>query len=124
MSVPVTVIAAMDTEKQNTAVVETRTLSLADRLWRSAKVLGTCWGIGILCILVPVFHFVLVPAFLLIGIGMFYRQMLFHEVLISGQICCPKCQKEFAATANAFNWPKRETCAACDAALILNPKES
>ncbi len=95
-------------------------LALLGRLKFAAKALAVCWGIAVLCVFIPVFHFVLVPGAIIVGLFFFYRQFQFYEFLLGGQIRCPSCNEEFSAKPAGFNWPKRETCPRCGLELILN----
>src|SRR6185503_7590772 len=49
--------------------------SPADRMRRALLGLGTFWGIAILCVFIPIAHFVLVPSFLIIGIVVGVRRV-------------------------------------------------
>lgn len=94
-------------------------LSRKQRFTRACAQLFTSWIIAILCILIPVLHFALVPAGFGIGIYLFFRQMNAHQLLIKGLIHCPNCLNEFQAPNVSFNWPLYERCPNCQLELIL-----
>lgn len=111
-----------DLDKQSESVLIVSEYLKSYRLMRALKALGICWAIALVCILVPILHFVLVPAFFLAGIFMFFMQMGIHFHLISGQIQCPSCDKDMPLKPGAFDWPKREICVNCRADLTINKK--
>ena len=113
------VVVRNDLDKQSRSQILVTSQTLFGRFKRASKVLAISWGIAILCILIPVLHFVLVPGGLLVGLFLFYRQISFHEMANGGTISCPKCNHEHQVVKEPFNWPKRENCPYCDAELIL-----
>lgn len=112
----------LDKKSESTFVVSEFIKSY--RLIRAFKALALFWAIAIFCILIPMLHFVLVPAFLLVGIFMFFQQMGIHYYLIGGQIRCPSCEKEFDLKPVAFDWPKRDICPYCRADLTISAQIS
>lgn len=45
---------------------------MGERLKRALIVLAKCWGIALVCVLIPIAHFILVPGFLIAGFVMFF----------------------------------------------------
>jgi hypothetical protein len=119
MNQNIDVIVTMNADQHLPANVKIVALSAAERFTKSLKPMLICWAIAIACILVPVFHFVLVPGFLLFGLLQFYLHFKKTEFLNSGDVTCPHCQKIFAPEHSSFNWPKHEQCPNCQAGLIL-----
>ena len=115
----VTVNVRNDLEKQSVTQLSICSLSTLGKLKYATKSLAICWGIALLCVFIPVLHFFLVPLGLIIGLFLFYRNFQFQELLIDGKISCPACRHDFEAKKIAFNWPKQESCSACDLELIL-----
>lgn len=115
----VTVRSRSDLEKISTADVEIISLNSSSRMMRALKGLGICWAIAVFCVLIPILHFVLVPAFLLIGIVMFIQQWGQKFYFVSGSIRCPGCQTEMKLKEGAFDWPKREICTGCRSDLRI-----
>jgi hypothetical protein len=115
----VTVLVRNDLDKQSSAELMIESLSAGGRFKRALKPLAICWGAAILCVLIPVLHFFLVPSGILLGLFLFYRQMTFHELLVGGLITCPQCSQGYQVATAAFNWPKRENCPQCEAELIV-----
>lgn len=97
-------------------------LTSAERWKRAFKVLGITWGAALLCVLVPVLHFVLVPLFIVVGLALFYRQLSFRMLLDAGRLPCPACKTEFQTKQVAFNWPRYERCTHCQCELILSER--
>jgi hypothetical protein len=63
------------------------------RLVRAVLALLACWGLAALAVLIPVLHFLLVPALFLAGPFFAYRRL--HEQATVTRIrgTCPACQK-------------------------------
>lgn len=64
----------------------------AARFKRALLRLAACWGIGALCILIPIAHFVLVPAFAVLGIVLFFRALGERASIVSVEGSCPRCK--------------------------------
>jgi hypothetical protein len=64
----------------------------AARLKRALLTLGACWGIGALCVLIPIAHFVLVPSFFVLGIVLFMRKLGERASIVSVEGTCPRCK--------------------------------
>ncbi len=93
------------------------------RLVRAMKTLGVLWGLGVVSVLVPVAHFLLVPAFLLAGpIAAFMRWRQETSVL-GGQGTCPACSANMALEASADAWPLFRICDTCRASVRIEKRE-
>jgi len=69
-------------------------LSQPERFKKAMKTFGVDFAIALVSILVPVFHFVLVPIFLIASIVMAFRQYSkVYEFNLIG-IQCPKCKDD------------------------------
>ena len=111
-----------DLDKQSESILIVSEYLKSLRVLRAFKALGICWAIALLCVLVPMLHFILVPAFFLAGIFIFFMQMGIHFYLVSGEIRCPSCDKNMSLKPGAFDWPKREICMNCRADLTIDKK--
>ena len=93
------------------------------RLVRAAKSWALLWALAVVSILVPVAHFVLVPAFLLAGpiAGVArYRQ---RSGVLGGEATCPSCGARMIIEARADRWPFLEHCEACGRAVWVERTE-
>jgi hypothetical protein len=63
-----------------------------DRVKRGLKALFACWGIAVLTVLIPIAHFVLVPAFLALGILLFTKRLREQASIVGLTGTCPRCQ--------------------------------
>ena len=90
-----------------------------ERIVQALKILLLCWGIALLCVLIPGLHFILVPGGIILGIILFFKKIKLQEVLIQGPLICPECNLEFQAESTAFNWPKHEVCLHCGVEILL-----
>lgn len=113
------ITVAMDAVKTGTTEANVHTLSNRERLMIALKAMSITWGIAFLCILIPVFHFILVPAFLLAGIVMFFIQHRRTEFLEQATVKCPECANVFELKNISFNWPLRQICPKCQMVLLF-----
>lgn len=89
----------------------------------AAKAWAALWGLAIASVLVPVAHFVLVPALLLAGpIAAFVRWRQRSGVL-GGQGTCPACRAPMSIEGQADEWPFFQICEACRAAVRVEKRE-
>lgn len=69
-------------------------LSQPDRFRKSMKTFGIMFGAAIVSILVPVFHFVLVPALLIASVAAAIRQYNKVYSFNLTDVICPQCQND------------------------------
>lgn len=84
-----------------------------ERTKRSMTRLGGFWGLAVVSILIPVFHFVLVPLFFLLA--PFLARKTYNEevVLEACEIDCPECKKRATFAKNSGQWPLHNNCPHC-----------
>ncbi len=73
------------------ASVRVRHRGRRERTLRAARTLAACWGLAIIAVFLPVLHFVLVPALLMLGPALAWSR--FHEArtLVRADGACPAC---------------------------------
>jgi hypothetical protein len=119
--VSVLIKSRSDLKSVGSAQLKVTFFAKAARIYRAIKAGLICWLIGVFCILVPILHFVLVPAFFFLGLFMLMQQWSLRLYLEDGQtIHCPSCKGELLLKCGAFDWPKREICSHCRADLQLD----
>lgn len=85
----------------------------------SLKKLTLFWGLAAFSIFIPILHFVLVPAFLIIGVYTFNTQYKNTHLLEDGTATCPACQKNFFIKASYIFEGKKLICELCMEQLTL-----
>lgn len=100
---------------------ELATLSSAERFSRAAKKGGVFFAIALVCILVPMLHFVLVPGFLIVAIVFFTKTMSEHQLIRSADGPCPACKEKihFNGPINAKG--SKEICPNCRTLVTMSP---
>lgn len=108
-----------------TVSVTVRTYDGRARAWRAARVLAICWGLAAVSVLVPIAHFLLVPAFFLAGPLLAVPKLRERASVLSARGRCPACGEERAFHVHA---PWKESiavnCGACRRGLrlvLMNP---
>jgi hypothetical protein len=102
------------------ASVTVRTHDRRARILRALRVLGICWGLAAVSVLIPIAHFLLVPAFFLAGPALAIPKLKESATVLSARGPCPACgaQQEFSV-----NSPVKErmplSCGACRRGLRL-----
>jgi hypothetical protein len=90
------------------------------RLGRAVKGGAVFWAVAAGCVFLPGLHFVLVPAFLVIGIAVGLRNLRDVEIVSRVHGACPRCGLEQAFTAGNRLTPSWTLdCPACHNSLTL-----
>ena len=104
-----------------TATIEIGVLDPADRVRRAAVAFGTGLVAAAIAVLIPIVHFVLVPAALVLGIVFCVRRLGQRETFRGGSGACPYCGTQQQLTLlGRFHLPKRVYCSSCQRELYLD----
>lgn len=90
------------------------------RLRRAAKALAGFWGAMVVCVFIPIAHFVLVPSLFGIGIWQFVRRLRQHQSVRGAHGTCPDCgtEQDFEVSAG-LRFPQAVQCSHCHRGLTL-----
>ena len=91
-----------------------------DKLEAGFRKLGIFWGLMIASVFIPVFHFVLVPAFFILGLVFFSQQYKQTHMVKQLTFNCPNCGKENKIEKMYFKDSIRFRCQECSTQLILS----
>ena len=96
-------------------------LDREQRVRRALAGLGTWWGVALVCVFIPVAHFVLVPSFLVYGMWHFFQRLGIAEVATNARGTCPDCGTEQQLDL-ASRWRALQpvTCTRCQRGLRLS----
>lgn len=102
------------------ATMDVVAFSDQEQKMRALKSLLFFWSIAIVCVLIPVAHFILVPAFLITGTIAAKRRWNSAKEGITTEGTCPVCNKPITIhlEKNA-DLPQWHNCPACEASLEL-----
>ena len=94
--------------------------SPSERMTRVLSALGVCWGIAAVTVFMPVAHFILVPTFLLLGIGLAVIRSREDVRLLGAHGRCPRCgvEQDFPG-AGRFHGEQALDCPRCHNRLTL-----
>lgn len=109
----VQVIANVNDDRRTQGTAYIKHYTPPERMMAALKKLGMVWGVAILCVLIPVFHFVLVPLFLVLGIVLAHRTYKSEGLVLEGSVPCPHCQTEVTMKKGELRWPISEICQGC-----------
>ena len=90
---------------------------LQDRVSRAFKAFGLWTLAAILAVFIPVLHFILVPAFVLVAIFMGANGLLDAFKIESGELTCARCGTVSHIDARAETYPLHIDCEHCDARM-------
>lgn len=124
MEVEIPVIANVNDDRRTEGVVRVKEFHPQDRMMNAIKKLAMFWGIMILTVFIPVFHFILVPLFFFIGLFMARRAYKSEGRVISGVVPCPNCSTKVEVSRGDLNWPISEICQNCARVVRLEKKIS
>ncbi len=106
-------------EKKTQGIVWIQEWNQKERLRRALKALGISWGLAIVSVLIPLAHFILVPAFLLAGPFVAFRIYQVVSTIAGGTGNCPNCEKEFTIVKASLKWPIHDLCSACQSSVVI-----
>ncbi len=88
-------------------------LTSGARVARGLGGLGACWSLAIVSVLVPVAHFVLVPAFVLAGPIVGWLRYRPRSLVLAVAGSCPACAARLDVKPQSEEWPLATYCDAC-----------
>jgi hypothetical protein len=107
-----------------TARVELAVHDPADRLKRAGVAFGVGLGVAVIALPIPIVHLMLVPAGLLIGLGVAVLRLGQGETFRGARGRCPYCGTDQRFTLlGRFRLPKTVYCSSCQRELYLDDGE-
>ncbi|WP_413944560.1 hypothetical protein [Bdellovibrio sp. HCB-162] len=100
-------------ERRTDGIVYIKHFSPPERMSQALKKLALFWGIALVSVLIPVFHFVTVPLFFFLGLFFARRTYKSEGRVLSGETRCPHCQTEVKVKPAELQWPITEICQNC-----------
>lgn len=95
-----------------------QSLTTLERLKNGLRWFGLFFGLAVVSILIPVFHFILVPGFLFFGIYAGFANFRKKEKVITNQCHCLKCQKSLKE-GYLVDEDRRLKCQECGAYYLV-----
>ena len=83
------------------------------RMTRALKALGMCLGGACVAILIPLVHFILVPALLIAAPIVTWKVYQQDAVVLGGLTTCPKCGSRLPIVRGKVSWPLKDVCGKC-----------
>ncbi|MCB9071978.1 MAG: hypothetical protein H6623_00015 [Bdellovibrionaceae bacterium] len=90
------------------------------RLKNTLTTFGKVGGITLLCIFIPVLHFILVPVGLILTIYLTYSAYKKNYDLKNIEIHCPSCDKKSTQSVSGTELPIRTICPYCGQMVYLS----
>lgn len=116
------VVATMGDERIGPGRVSVREFSANQKMGNALKRLVLFWLAAVVCVFIPVLHFILVPLFLILGVTTFLKTIKVDGKIIKGQVDCPYCKNQMKLKPGLLAWPLKEICQTCGRAIRINPK--
>lgn len=107
------ILANVSDERQSPGFAYIEFFNPAQKTQVAIKKLAIFWGIALLCVLIPVFHFVLVPLFFFLGFYFARRGYKAEGQVLGGETTCPHCHTQVIIKKQELNWPITEICQGC-----------
>lgn len=107
------VTANVGDERTQNGVVYIKWFAPPEKMSQALKKLALFWGIALVSVLIPVFHFVSVPLFFGLGIFFALRSYKSEGKVLSGSVQCPHCLHEVKVKPAELQWPISEICQNC-----------
>ena len=116
--VPVIVELEHFAATEGTAIVVERTLR--ERAVRAALALAVCWAGALLCVFIPLLHFVLVPGLLTTGVALLFLRLRETTSMARLEAPCPRCKESrVMETGGPYRNGRRVRCDQCGRELTL-----
>jgi hypothetical protein len=91
-----------------------------ERLISALKKLGIFWGLGGICVFIPLAHFILVPTFVIAGMVAFFKDLQHTHSVQEPRFVCPSCLKQNSYRKTFyFHDEIRFYCTSCAEQLVL-----
>ena len=101
---------------------DVRTLRVDEKAKEVVKTVGLFLGLALVSILIPVFHFVLVPLFLILTVVFGFRARKKNERLLhETKVTCLACGSPIKLKPTTFEWPLTFRCSKCAEPHRLRP---
>jgi len=110
---PVDVVIVSRKGGETHTIVYRKSLGDGARAVRALKALGLCWLVALLCVLIPIAHFVLVPGFFIAGPVMAWLRYRHTSLVLGGIGMCPTCDVEVRVKPASEEWPLQVACDEC-----------
>ncbi len=105
--------------KSSSLKAKVTTCEKKDIILLSFKKLVLFWAVAVFCILLPLVHFVLVPAFVFVGIFVFLAQYKNTHFFSTGEFQCPGCNELNQPKNIYFFESKKLSCSLCGEQLVV-----
>lgn len=115
----ISIKAYTPSDPEQTGTLQIRRFSKQDIMINVLKKLGLFWGIALVTVLIPVFHFITVPLFFILGIFQALKAKKAQFEIQDGQVPCPRCQKIIAIKKSVFIEGHKEICQNCVTQVTL-----
>ncbi|WII71854.1 hypothetical protein QJS83_15425 [Bdellovibrio sp. 22V] len=112
-SIPTPIKANVGDDRETQGSVQIHLSSPPERMSQALKKIGIFWGIALVSVLIPVFHFVLVPLFFGLGIFFAIRSYKSEGKVLGGETSCPHCGTKVEIKPAELQWPLSEICQNC-----------
>ena len=104
------------------AIVELRELTPPERTRRAVTGLLAWWGAMVVCVFIPIAHFVLVPGCFVMGLVTLFRRMGQGTLIASARATCPDCGAEQVLDMKGpFRGLSDIVCRQCQRSLTASP---
>lgn len=113
--------ANVSDERRTSGEVEVEYFSPRQRTQVAVKKLFLFWGIALVSVLIPIFHFVTVPLFFGLGLFFAYRSYQSQGQVLTGETTCPHCQNKVIIQKAELQWPLSEICQNCARVVRIEP---
>lgn len=114
------VFKSQKTDENSAAKMQITVFTQQEQKMRALKSLVMFWGIGTVCILIPIAHFILVPGFFIGGIIVASRRWKIEAEGIDATGICPACDNEICIKLDKnADLPQWKDCPECADPLEL-----
>ncbi len=101
--------------------VQIQTWQKNEQLGRALKLGGKFWAAALVCVFIPIVHFVLAPLLFLAGPIVAYKILNQTSMILGGQGVCPHCKANLPIIRTENKFPFTDLCTQCRNNVIIEP---
>ena len=106
-------------DKTSSGTIRVQFWNKKERTLRALKFGSMCWGAAVVSVILPIAHFVLVPAFLIAGPCVAFFVLAQESVVLGGEGTCPSCESFLPIVRSSFQFPLSDVFGACHQSLKI-----
>jgi ribosomal protein S27AE len=108
-----TTLHLLHDDSRPAGTAERRSIPKSERRKKAFRSFLPFGGLALMCIPIPLLHFILVPLFVGLGAVKSWSYLSAKGVITRGEVACPRCSEKVYFANVPENWPLKLLCEKC-----------